>query len=191
MVRSRTFAAVVAVTHIGFVLSISAKETLYLIQRGLTIAWVQTTDGPANRKEAGTERSGSRSVACLLGTYLHGFFAPNVPPACRLIIDVTDGQGTVKRGVLAPGGGESDLRRASLLDVLGRRTAGDVRDIMFGLLAKSLFEEQANATTVEVTMERLRRPTLIEFGSGSRERTERIYSYVFSRDSSPAASDES
>ena len=126
----------------------------------------------------------------LAKTYLHlagieagyGFFAPNVPDAFRLQIAVLDERTRViQNGLLAVEGGETDLRLASLLDALGRSPAGEVRDIIFELMAQAVFEEFPEAAEVRFRVEAIRMPALAEFQKDRAPSYQPAYAYDFDR----------
>ena len=176
-----------AALHFAALLTVCVLETGRLIQGGLTIL-------PLRRVAPAPEASAAAETRSALGrgalTYLnlagieagYGFFAPNIPPAYRLTIELSDKDGIVERGVLSPRRGETGVRLASFLDAVGRRPAGDVRDIMFQLMGKSLFAEHPTAVRLNVTVERIRQPKLAEGRSTLTQSFEFAYGYTFTRE---------
>ncbi len=176
-----------AALHFAALLTVCLLGTGRLIQDGLTILPARPATSAAPAPAAGESRNALRPVAL---TYLHlagieagyGYFAPNIPPAYRLTIELLDKDGTVERGVLSPRRGETGVRLASFLDAVGRRPAGDVRDIMFQLMGKSLLAEHPAAVRLDVTVERIRQAKLAEAGSAFEPGFELAYGYTFTRE---------
>ncbi len=176
-----------AALHFAALLTVCVSGTGRLIQGDLTIL-------PTRRTAPTPETSGPAENQLTLRhfalTYLHlagieagyGYFAPNIPPAYRLTIELSDNNGAVERGVLSPHRGETGLRLASFLDAVGRRPASDVRDIMFQLMGKSLLAEHPAAVRLDVTVERIRQPKLAEARSAIEPDFELAYGYTFTRE---------
>jgi hypothetical protein len=189
MSGGRPIAAVLAMIHLIVVFVVCTGETVRLIRSGLTMLPRPpvSASAPPTPLPRVTQ---ARWIAAFARAYLHiagvasgyGFFAPNIPPLHRLSLTVSDRHNRVQHGILSPTRGEKDLRLASFLDSLGRRTAGDVRDIMFSLLGEALFAEHPEATSIHVAVEKVRRPDVREFKRGVKETIEPAYAYEFRRE---------
>ena len=183
-----------AVVHFALLFGICSSETFRLVRDRLTLLPIgrpnsarseSVRDGPAT-----AESPRPSTLQKLTKTYLHlaginagyGFFAPNVPDGYQLTIELIDQQERVfQSGLISPKRGETGLRLASFLDALGRTASGDVRDIMFHLLGKSLLDEHPEAARVRLSIETISLSSLAEYQAGGGKRVEQAYAYEFSR----------
>ena len=191
--RRQSFLLAAAMTHCTAIGIVCILGAISLITQGHTLlSAFSDPSAPAHvTKARGTPDSpwGINFVRTTAKTYLHlagieagyGFFAPNVPNAYRLQIELLDGTNVVQRGLLTARRGETDLRLASLLDALGRYPAGGVRNIIFELMAQAIFQEHPETAEVRLRIEAIKMPALAEFTPGRMPSYEPVYAYDFRR----------
>ena len=189
---SRQAVVLVAVAaHFAAILTVCVVGVFGLLRSGRTILSGLNKNGA--RETGGQTRAEHERLdppTMLAKTYLHlagieagyGFFAPNVPDAFRLQIAVLDGKTRViQSGLVAAEGSETDLRLASLLDALGRSPAGEVRDIIFELMAQAVFEKFPEAAEIRFQVEAIRMPALAQFQKDRTPSYQPAYAYDFGR----------
>ena len=186
---SKTALIIAAFGHFALLLAVSTKQFVQVAtfnpQAQPNVARATTEPVIATRDSATPPL-----LATLSKTYLHlagiesgyGFFAPNVPFGYRLTLELKDARGVLQTGVLSPERGETGLRLASFLDGLGSDSYRGIRDILFKLVAVSLFEANPEATRLDAVVETVRVPSPTQFQAGERRRYEIAYAYEFSRE---------
>jgi hypothetical protein len=181
----------VATAHFAAVLWVSSAQIFTVVGQGHTLlsfaltndAQTSSTSSPSQNHEL------LQSVRRFTRTYLHlagieagyGLFAPNVPDGYRLKFEVRDGSGIIQNGVISPQRGETDLRLASGLDVLGRTVPSEIREILVKLVAESLFAAQPEAKEITLAIEEVATPTVAEFQAGKERSYTPVYSYDYGR----------
>jgi hypothetical protein len=193
-VRRQSFLLAAALAHCTAIAMVCILGSISLIAHGHTLLSAfsepNVPSDPAKAHWASDSPRGFNFARKAVKTYLHlagietgyGFFAPNVPNAYRLQIAVLDERARViQSGLLAAERGETDLRLASLLDALGRSPAGEVRDIIFELMAQAIFKEYPEAAEVRLRVEAIRMPALAEFKKDQAPSYQLTYAYDFGR----------
>lgn len=120
-------------------------------------------------------------------TYLHlagietgyGFFAPNVPGACKLVFELHYADGRTESRVPTVTSNASGLRVATLLDKIGRPQYDPLREVIIKMLASAVWRERREAKMIRVVFGVVTLPTANEFEHGVRESNEFLYSYDF------------
>jgi hypothetical protein len=113
-----------------------------------------------------------------------------VPHGFRLRLELTGQDGSVRRSELAPEGGETDLRLASLLDFIGRNPNPEIRDVIFDRVGASLLAAHRDAMQATIALEAITLPTLAEFRAGGQRRYDFTYGYEFRRTGGAAGLDD-
>lgn len=120
-------------------------------------------------------------------TYLHlagieagyGYFAPNVPGACKLVFELHYPDGRTESQVPAVSSNASGLRVVTLLDKIGRPQYDSLREVIVKMLASAVWREHPDATMIRAVFGVVTLPTPDEFAHGVRESNEFLYSYDF------------
>jgi len=120
-------------------------------------------------------------------TYLHlagieagyGFFAPNVPGACKLVFELHYPNGRTESQVPAVSSNASGLRLVTLLDKIGRPQYDPLREVIIKMLASAVWREHPDATMIRAVFGVVTLPTANEFEHGVRESNKFLYSYDF------------
>ena len=187
--------------HFLLIVTVSSCETLWLIARGLTIF-------PSSFKSyvptAGTEAAtvSGQNLATLnplrraFATYLHvagiergyGYFAPNVPAGYKLIFELHYPDGKVAYRLPRVHSAAAGLRLAGLLDEIGRTRYDPLREYLVKMLARPVWREHPDATTITAVFGSINLPSVNEFEHGARESYQFLYAYDFSVRDEPAES---
>jgi hypothetical protein len=187
--------------HFLIIVVLSCRETIWLIAHGLTIL-------PPACKEYSAKAEALASAALAqnlpasnplrrsLLTYLHlagidrgyGYFAPNVPVSYKLVFELHYPDGRVEYDLPAATGPAADLRLSGLLDEIGRTRIDALREYLVKMLARSVWREHPEATTMRAIFGLRNFPSIEEFGRGTPESYEFLYAYDFSRGENPAES---
>ena len=122
-----------------------------------------------------------------MAAYLHGagieagyaFFAPNVPNSYKLVFEVHYSDGRVEYALPEVQGAAAGLRLVSLFDYIGRTQYAPLRELMFKMLANSIWQERPGATTISAVFGYVDLPTPEQFGRGEKESYEVLYVYDF------------
>ena len=122
-----------------------------------------------------------------VAAYLHGagieagyaFFAPNVPNSYKLVFEVHYSDGRIEYALPEVHGGATGLRLVSLFDYIGRTQYAPLRELMFKMLAYSIWRERPGATTISAVFGYVDLPTPEQFSRGEKESYEFLYAYDF------------
>jgi len=109
----------------------------------------------------------------------YGFFAPNVPGACKLVFELHYLDGRTESRVPEVSSDASGLRVATLLDKIGRPQYDPIREVVVKMLASAVWREHSDAEMVRAVFGTVTLPTPAEFEQGVRESNEFLYSYDF------------
>lgn len=182
------------VLHFLLILAVAAHDTLWLIGHGLTILpkFCQPGAEKAERFTSTLLAQDAPSTNPLrrgLSTYLHlagiergyGYFAPNVPVSYKLVLELHHVDGTMDYEVPAGSGAATELRLASLLDEIGRTRNDRLREYLIKMVARSVWREHPDVSTVCAVFGLRNLPTVEEFKRGTKESYEFLYAYEFSR----------
>jgi hypothetical protein len=126
--------------------------------------------------------------AQVLRTYLHlsgiekgySYFAPNIPRSYDLAFDVYLSDGHVEHVPIVFGGTEESLRWFSLMDYVGRRSTGRMREVVLKRLANSIRQQYPEATGTRAIIGTTVLPSVEEFRQGRRESHRILAEYSFS-----------
>lgn len=155
----------VGAIHLCLIAVVCCEETLALVSAQLTILptacssparKLQPSFAAVLRRHCVAEDRGRQ----LINTYLHlagiessyNFFAPNVPPAYKLVFEFTYNDGRVDYESAGFEGGETSLRFASLLDYLGRLQFEAGREYLIHSLATSAWQAHPDAVHVRAIL---------------------------------------
>lgn len=183
--------------HLLLVLSVSCRETFWLIREGLTILpagarpVAQTAEAAlasALGRNLPTEQVAKRALATYLngaGTETgYGFFAPNVPGGYKLVLELHYHDGRVAYDSPGVSGQEGSLRFASLLDYIGRTSSHLEREVLLKLLANASWRQHPGSTKIHAVLGEIVPPTAAERRSGQRAPTYRFvaeHDFAFAR----------
>ncbi len=169
------------ILHFLLIITVSVRETLWLVARGLTIFPSSSKSYSARAEKAtsaarGHDLAASSALRQALATYLHlagiergyGYFAPNVPESYKLVLELHYPDGRV----------EYQLPRVNRA-AAGLRVA--VREYMVKMLAYSTWRENPDVTMIRAVFGSISLPSISEFEHGKRESYEFLYAYDFSR----------
>jgi hypothetical protein len=188
----RTHAAWFGV-HFFLVTAVCLAGLFWLIAQGSTIlpsAW----DEYARKAELGAtwclgkEAGPSNPLRRGIATYLHAagiqagysFFAPNVPTQHRLTLELFYQDGRVEYESPHVRGKAAALRLESLLDKLPEERYEAIREVVFKMLAFSVWREHPDVKRVRATLEAVHLPSITEFKHGKAETLEPLFSFDFS-----------
>ena len=188
--------------HFLLIVTVSSRETLWLIARGLTIvppplkSYVPTA-GTDVATTPGQKMATLNPLRGALATYLHiagiergyGYFAPNVPAAYKLIFELHYPDGRVEYRLPLVHSAAAGLRLAGLLDEIGRTGYDPLREYLVKMLARPVWREHPEATTISAVFGSISLPSVNEFEHGARESYQFLYAYDFSVRDEPAESE--
>lgn len=180
--------------HFLLVITVSSRETLWLVGRGLTILplsidrYSEKAEGVASAfldqyfPASNLARQG-------VATYLHiagiqtgyGYFAPNVPTSYKLVFELQYPDGHVEYDLAHVSTTAAELRVAGLLDEIGRTHHDVLREILIKMLAHSVWREHPDVTMIRAVFGSISLPSPREFERGKRESYEFLYAYDFTR----------
>ena len=197
MRRSRVYIAWFLL-HFFLIVTISARDTFWLIARGLTIL-PSSFRGPSEKAENVASAllfqipSAPHALRASLATYLHsagiergyGYFAPNIPPSYKLVFELHYPDGRVAYELPAVNSSAASLRVAGLLDQIGRTRNDALREYLIKMLARAIWREHPDAQTIRAIFGRIDMPSMSEFERGTRESYEFLYAYDFSLNPDP------
>lgn len=180
--------------HFLLIVAGSCRDTLWLIARHLTIV-PPPLDSSAGRGEAllaaalGENGAASNLPRRLVATYLHvagiergyGYFAPNIPPAFKLVFELHHPDGHVEYHLPRVHSSAAGLRLAGLLDEIARTPHDRLREYLVKTLARSVWQEHPDVVTVRAIFGAVIPPGPDEFEHGERESYEFLYAYDFRR----------
>ena len=109
----------------------------------------------------------------------YGFFAPNIPGTCKLVLELHYPDGRTESRVPAVSSNASGLRVSTLLDKIGRPQYDPLREVIIKMLASAVWREHSDATMVRAVFGVVMLPTADEFEHGVRASSEFLYSYDF------------
>jgi hypothetical protein len=179
--------------HFLLIITVSCRETLWLVGRGLTI-FPSSFKSFSQKAEKGTAAALGQHLAAsnplrqTFITYLHlvgietgyGYFAPNVPGSYNLVFELHYPDGRVEyewpRVNTAAGG----LRIAGLLDKIGRTRSDALREHMVKVMAYSIWHEHPEVKTMRAILGSVILPSLPDFERGMEGSYEFLYAYDFS-----------
>jgi hypothetical protein len=187
--------------HFLLIVTVSSRETLWLIARGLTIFPASFKSyAPASGTEVATIPSQNlgtlNPLRRALATYLHiagiergyGYFAPNVPAGYKLIFELHYPDGRVAYRLPRVHSAAAGLRLAGLLDEIGRTRYDPLREYLVKMLARPVWRENPDATTISAVFGSINLPSVNEFEHGARESYQFLYAYDLSVRDEPAQS---
>jgi hypothetical protein len=178
--------------HFLLIITVSCRETLWLVGRGLTI-FPTSFDSVSQKAEKATAAAlGQRLAASnpfrqTLAAYLHlagiekgyGYFAPNVAGSYNLVFELHYSDGRVEyewpRANSAAG-----LRIVGLLEEIGRTRSDAFREYMVKMMASSIWHEHPEVKTMRAMLGSVILPSLRDFERGKAESYEFLYAYDFS-----------
>jgi len=188
--------------HFLLIIAVSSRETVWLIRQGLTIF---RSSFKGRTPAAGTDVASvprqnlatSNLLRRALATYLHiagiergyGYFAPNVPAGYKLIFELHYPDGRVAYRLPRVHSAAAGLRLAGLLDEIGRTGYDPLREYLVKMLARPVWREHPEATTISAVFGSINLPSINEFEHGARESYQFLYAYDFSVRDGPAESE--
>ncbi len=181
------------ILHFLLIITVSFRETLWLVARGLTI-FPSSSKSYSAKAEKATSAAGGHNFAAssalrqALATYLHlagiergyGYFAPNVPESYKLVFELHYPDGRVEYQLPRVNRAAAGLRVAGLLDEIGRTRYDPLREYMVKLLASSIWREHPKVKTIRAVFGSISLPSVTDFERGKRESYEFLYAYDFS-----------
>jgi hypothetical protein len=184
--------------HCLLILTISSRETFWLIAHRLTIL-PSPFRSAARELESITSTTLAQNLASsnpvrrALLAYLHlagiergyGYFAPNVPGSYKLVFELHYPDGSVEYELPEVRSTAAELRLASLLDEIGRTRSDALREYLVKTLAGPVWREHPEAKTIRAILGLRNLPDIHEFQRGARESYEFLYAYDFSLGKDP------
>jgi hypothetical protein len=187
------------VLHFLLIISVSCRETLWLIAQGPTIlpSRFKSYSQEAETRVSlalGEHLASSNPIRQALATYLHtagiessyGYFAPNVPGNYKLVFELYCSDGRVEYVLPSVSSAAAALRMVSLLDNIGRTHYDALRELLVKTLAQSVWREHPEVETIRAVFGSVSLPSVSEFEQGKRESYEFLYAYDFSLKNEPA-----
>lgn len=169
--------------HLLLVALICGHETIWLIEKNLTVAneatrqfckkidVVPTTLLALDVPSSNPFRRSSMTYANLTGIEVgYGYFAPNVPVTHALVFELHYPDGHFEYEPPLIGSHEGELRLASLIEQVGRTDYDDWRNELIKRLARSAWQRHSAAKSVRAFFGSVNPPELAEYRSGKRER---------------------
>jgi hypothetical protein len=188
--------------HFLLIVTVSSRETLWLIARGLTIvppplkSYVPTS-GTDVATTPGQKLATLNPLRGALAAYLHiagietgyGYFAPNVPSGYKLVFELHYPDGRVEYRLPLVHSAAAGLRLAGLLDEIARTRYDPLREYLVKMLARPVWREHPEASTINAVFGSINLPSVNEFEHGARESYQFLYAYDFSVRDEPAESE--
>jgi hypothetical protein len=173
--------------HLALVLHICVTQTLWLVQHAATLPFFSRPAATAPDPLPPQRPTGSRAPRELLSTFLHvagietgySYFAPNIPRSYDLSFDVELPDGRVEHIPVTFAGREERLRLFSLMDYLGRRSTGQLREVILKLVTYSVRQEYPDAMRVRAVVGTTVTPGLAAFRNGERASHQKLATYDF------------
>jgi hypothetical protein len=186
--------------HFLLIVTISCRELLWLVGNGLTLL---PSPAPLYSQKAeaitaaalGEQLPAANPIHQVLATYLHsagievgyGYFAPNVPDACKLLFELHYPDGRTEYETPRVNSRAAELRLAGLLDTVGRTHSEALREHMIKMLVSPIWRAHPEVRTIRALFGTLVSPSIADFESGKRETYQFRYAYDFSLTSKPTA----
>ena len=182
------------VLHFLLITTVSCRDTLWLVGRGLTIfpssfnSFSQKADTVVEAA-LGRHLGASNPVRQALATYLHiagietgyGYFAPNVPASYKLVFELHYRDKPVEYQLPHVHSAAAGLRLAGLLDEIARTRNDTLREYLVKTLARSIWRDHPDAIAIRAIVGLINLPSVNEFEHGKGESYEFLYAYDFSR----------
>jgi len=182
------------VLHFLLITTVSCRDTLWLVGRGLTIfpssfnSFSQKADTVVEAA-LGRHLGASNPVRQALATYLHiagietgyGYFAPNVPASYKLFFELHYRDKPVEYQLPHVHSAAAGLRLAGLLDEIARTRNDTLREYLVKTLARSIWRDHPDAIAIRAIVGLINLPSVNEFEHGKGESYEFLYAYDFSR----------
>jgi len=176
--------------HFLLIAVVSARQSLWLISRNLTIVRAGGENSWEKAEKIGATVLGenlarSHPFPQTLATYLHlagietgyGYFAPNVPGPGKLVFEIHFRDGRVEYESPHVNSRAARLRLAGLLDKMGAEEYEPLRKIMVKMLASSVWREHSDVESVRALFGSVVLPTIAGFQAGRGARSEFLYAY--------------
>lgn len=187
------------ILHFLLVITVSCRETLWLVAQGLTICpalfdrYSQKAEGVA-AAALGLHLAASNPVRQMLASYMgiagidagYGYFAPNVPSDYKLVFELHYPDGRTEYQLPRVNSAAAGLRIASLLEQIGRTRSDALREHVVKTLARSFWREQPEVKTIRALLGKMVQPTIADFKRGKKESYELLYAYDFALGSESA-----
>jgi hypothetical protein len=198
-VRGREIYLACFILHFFIIVTISCRDTLWLVAHGLTILpsplkqYSAKAEAVASAARAGNFLVSSPTRRALM-TYLHiagiergyGYFAPNVPESYKLVFELHHSDGRVDYEVAGADTPSADLRLAGLLDEIGRTRIDALREYLVKMLARSTWQEHPDVKKIRAILGSRNLPSIDQFECGARESYKFLCAYDFSLETETA-----
>ena len=179
--------------HFFLLTAVCLAGIFWLIAQGATIL-PSAFDQYARKAELvatwclGKEARASNPLRKGIATYLHAagiqagysFYAPNVPSPHRLTLELFHDDGRVEYESPHVRNKAAALRLESLLDRLPEERYEPIREVIFKMLAFSVWREHPDVKKVRATLEIVHLPSITDFEHGKAETLEPMFSFDFS-----------
>ena len=180
--------------HFLLIVTISFRETIWVVARGLTIApssvrSLAERGEPVIEAALGRHLEASNPLRRGLSTYWHlagieggyGYFAPNVPGSFKLVFEMHYLDGRVEYELPRVSSTAAGMRVASLLDQIGRARYEPLREYMIRSMADATWREHPDAVIVRAVFGSIKMPGIGELEQGQKESFQFLFAYDFSR----------
>jgi hypothetical protein len=176
--------------HLFLIFTVCCRDTFIALSQGNTVL-PRSVDSYLKKSAKvttallGQSLPKSNLVHQGLGAYLdvtgietsYGFFAPHVPGAYKLILELHYPDGRVEYETPRVKTGAGELRVASLLDQIGWVENVDVRQGLIKALVYGVWREHPDLSMARVIFGIVSFPTAAEFAKGRKESYHVLYAY--------------
>src|SRR5262249_8659334 len=107
------------------------------------------------------------------------FFAPNVPDACKLVLELRYPDGSVEYDLPRTSNAGGGLGVSALLDNLATTQDDPLQERLIKMLAYSAWRRHPKAKTIRAVLGYVHLPTVAQFQRGETESYEYLYAYEF------------
>lgn len=185
--------------HFFLVLLVGSQQALSVVSQSGTLL-PGALISPFNRGEQlataglGEDLALSNPVRQLIAAYTYcagietgyGFFAPSVAPARKMVFEIRYNDGQVEYELPGVGGAATGLRLTLLYENMERIRYEPLREMMFKMMAFSIWREHPEAIQIRAVFGFVDTPTISEFERGKETSYEVLYAYDFFPPKQPA-----
>ena len=175
--------------HLFLVITISLQDLSSSLtnEDGAPLKFLWPRLDVAARTLLGRPLSESNPLRQAITTYADGtgieagysYFAPSVPPNCRLTFELSYPDGRVTYDLPPVGGAAAGYRVSTLLDHLQSIHYPRLREALVKTLSYSVWKEHPQAELVRASMAVADLPTIVQYQTGSRVTYKLLYTYNF------------
>jgi hypothetical protein len=171
---------------------VSSRQALSILSQGGTLLPRSWDSLLSRADEVATAALGEdlayfNPLRVLIATYTcgagietgYGFFAPSVSPARKLVFEIEYPDGRVEYELPEVGGPATGLRLTLLFENIERLRYEPLREMMFKMMAFSIWQEHPNANRIRAVFGFVNVPNPTEFQRGKEASYEVLFAYDF------------